>query len=485
MDESYVPVSFGIAGQCRVEGGQWLTPFTGTSVAFSRLLDISHMVPLANAHRSGAWDWSPQRRADYFNDLTFKGHLVAVALTVTRARGGSGPEEWHPPETGYWCEYAVNWIMVKATWNLTATAAEWTALEKMLETCSDEVAIDLGDPVVTATATPTVSGLPTPTPSQSPSDTPTPAPTQGPTPTPIQVPTATPTTVPGPSATPTPTPSPVPTATATPVPTPTPTSAPTPTPSPMTRQEIEALASLRVEGLVGLDLRGVDLSGANLPGANFYQANLSGVDLSGANLIGALLPRVDLSGADLSNADLRSADLNGANLTGDNLTGANLTKAILNQANLAKADLSEAFLLTARLFHTGLTGTNLAKTDWYSAYCFDPAFEVNFWCTLAILQGRGALVTDTPPPHTFSGMALVNFGAAPPDTIVTATISAIEVASTEVTTDGAYSFRIHEPPGQFFDGKEITFKVGGFTASTTSTWEAGGVDTLNLLAPSQ
>jgi len=123
-----------------------LVPFTGTTVGFARLLDIVHMVPLANAHRSGACAWSSQNKGDYFNNLSFDGHLIAVALTVVRSRGASGPEDWQPPNMGYWCEYAVNWIQVKAAWNLTATADEWSALEKMLGTCSADLAIEIGEP---------------------------------------------------------------------------------------------------------------------------------------------------------------------------------------------------------------------------------------------------------------------------------------------------------------------------------------------------
>jgi len=438
IEESTVAVNFGIGGRCTVNGGQWLVPFTGTTVGFARLLDIVHMVPLANAHRSGAWAWSSQNKGDYFNNLSFDGHLIAVALTVVRSRGASGPEDWQPPNMGYWCEYAVNWIQVKAAWNLTATADEWSALEKMLGTCSADLAIEIGEPITVA-KTPAGSALPTPTPSPAP--------------------------------------------TATPTQTPTPTPAPLPTPAQMTKQEVEALAALRVEGLVGANLPGIDLSGANLPAANFHRAYLAGADLTGANLVGAILQRADLSGADLSNADLRFAELNGANLSGADLTGANLSKATLSQADLSKADLSEAFLLTARLFNTNLTGTNLAKTDWNNAYCRDPATDQNFLCTLEELQAAGALAALTDPPHRFSGTALIDPDLAPDGTTVIATIGATEVASTKVTTGGSYKFRIHQPPGQSFAGKEITFKVGGFSALATATWEAGGENLLNLRTP--
>ena len=194
--ESALAVSFGIDVQCTVDGGQWFAPFTGKTVSFSRLLDIDHTVPLANAHRSGAWAWSSQNKEDYFNDLSFDGHLIAVALTVSRSRGTSGPEDWQPPNMGSWCEYAVNWIQVKAAWNLTATADEWSALEKMLGTCSADLAIEIGEPVTVA-ETPAGSALPTPTPTQSPTLTPTPTPIPTPEPTPTPFVTPTPAPVPG------------------------------------------------------------------------------------------------------------------------------------------------------------------------------------------------------------------------------------------------------------------------------------------------
>ena len=116
------------------------------------------MVPLANAHNSGAWAWTQQEKEDYANDVSFEHHLIAVTASANRSKGARGPEEWQPPDADYHCQYAVNWITVKATWTLTATADEWTALERMLDTCSAEVVIDTGGtslpPIPTPTAGP-------------------------------------------------------------------------------------------------------------------------------------------------------------------------------------------------------------------------------------------------------------------------------------------------------------------------------------------
>ena len=164
IEESLVSVGFRSDKDCTVDNGQWLAPFTGTTVTVAGDLDTDHMVPLSNAHRSGASEWTAQRKEDYANDLSFEHHLIAVTASVNRSKGARGPEEWKPPDESYWCEYAVNWITVKATWSLTATAGEWTALEDMLGTCAFEVVIEEGEPSPASETVP-----PTETPTGSPS----------------------------------------------------------------------------------------------------------------------------------------------------------------------------------------------------------------------------------------------------------------------------------------------------------------------------
>ncbi len=143
--ESLAPTGFRDDNRCTVDSGQWLAPYIGATVEAAADLDIDHMVPLANAHRSGGWVWTSQEKELYANDLSFDGHLIAVTASANRSKGAKGPEEWKPPDASYWCEYAVNWIRVKSAWSLKATPNEWNALEDMLGTCSVEVVIETGD----------------------------------------------------------------------------------------------------------------------------------------------------------------------------------------------------------------------------------------------------------------------------------------------------------------------------------------------------
>ena len=141
IEESLIPVTFESEDRCRVASGQWTGPYTGTVVEDPGRLDIDHMVPLANAHRSGGWAWDKDRKAAFANDLGFDGHLVATTAAANRAKGSKGPEDWRPPDQGYWCDYAVNWTTVKSSWELTVTADELDALREMLAACTEAVLI--------------------------------------------------------------------------------------------------------------------------------------------------------------------------------------------------------------------------------------------------------------------------------------------------------------------------------------------------------
>ena len=130
-----VTITATTSGQCRVSAGTWIGLFTGQSVTDPSRLDVDHMVPLKNAHESGGWEWTASRKQAYANDLAAPESLIAVTASANRSKGARGPEEWKPPDSGYWCIYATDWIIIKAKWTLTITTEERTALSGMLDTC--------------------------------------------------------------------------------------------------------------------------------------------------------------------------------------------------------------------------------------------------------------------------------------------------------------------------------------------------------------
>ena len=143
VEESTIAVTFTNSQQCTVSTGLWNAPFAGVVVETARSLDVDHMVPLANAHKSGGWAWSAERKRDYANDMDYPGHLVAVTASANRSKGAKGPEDWKPEDDTYWCEYAVDWVTIKSTWELSVTITEWAALDEMLGTCSTRPGVNI------------------------------------------------------------------------------------------------------------------------------------------------------------------------------------------------------------------------------------------------------------------------------------------------------------------------------------------------------
>jgi hypothetical protein len=119
---------------CAATSGTWRSPFDGATWTAASDVDIDHMVPLANAWRSGASSWTTTRRGQFANDLNSP-QLWAVTDEVNSAKGDKSPDAWKPPLTSFHCTYARSWIGVKATWGLSITSAEKSALNTMLNTC--------------------------------------------------------------------------------------------------------------------------------------------------------------------------------------------------------------------------------------------------------------------------------------------------------------------------------------------------------------
>ena len=114
------------------------------------------MVPLENAHRSGAWSWDRERKREFANYLGYDNHLIATTSRANRSKSSKGPEEWRPPLEDYWCVYAVDWVTIKNQWDLTVTEDEFLALSEMLATCEATVLLQAAHGTPPAPPTPTV-----------------------------------------------------------------------------------------------------------------------------------------------------------------------------------------------------------------------------------------------------------------------------------------------------------------------------------------
>ncbi len=119
---------------CSATSGSWYSPYDGATWTASGDVDIDHVVPLADAWRTGASGWTTARRESFANDLS-NPQLIAVTDNVNQSKGDQTPATWKPPRTAYWCTYAKMWVHVKYRYTLTVNSSEKSALTTMLDRC--------------------------------------------------------------------------------------------------------------------------------------------------------------------------------------------------------------------------------------------------------------------------------------------------------------------------------------------------------------
>lgn len=123
-----------VGSDCQPTAGSWRSPYDGVTIATSSGVDVDHIVPLAEAWRSGAASWTTARRQAFANDLT-NSQLIAVSASSNRSKGDQDPSTWLPPVSSYHCTYARMWIGSKHAWGLSLQSSEKSALTSLLNGC--------------------------------------------------------------------------------------------------------------------------------------------------------------------------------------------------------------------------------------------------------------------------------------------------------------------------------------------------------------
>lgn len=83
----------------------------------------------------GGWQWSTTKKRAYANDLDHAETLIAVDDGSNSSKSDKSPDQWLPPNDGYRCTYAIQWVSVKFTWSLTVTTPERGTLTSILSSC--------------------------------------------------------------------------------------------------------------------------------------------------------------------------------------------------------------------------------------------------------------------------------------------------------------------------------------------------------------
>ncbi|HNP56651.1 MAG TPA: HNH endonuclease family protein [Gordonia sp. (in: high G+C Gram-positive bacteria)] len=125
-------------GKCRVMSGWLDDPYTGERLRFERGVDvyriqIDHVVALGDAWRTGAQQWTPEKRLDFANDLR---NLQATAGWANQQKKASNAASWLPPNRSYRCTYVARQVKVKAAYGLWVVPAERDAMRRVLAKCA-------------------------------------------------------------------------------------------------------------------------------------------------------------------------------------------------------------------------------------------------------------------------------------------------------------------------------------------------------------
>ena len=178
-----------IGKKCVLSGGTWLSSFDNKTIKGSgSTLDVDHMVPLAEAWRSGAWQWTNAERQLFANDMMDSRVLISVTASSNRSKGDRDLANWLPKASKeVVCDYVFAWIAVKLRYYLSIDPNEAAVIERIAfePSCNarnasktskplmafEKYHVNYVSPTASATPMPTASATPTPTASATPTPT--------------------------------------------------------------------------------------------------------------------------------------------------------------------------------------------------------------------------------------------------------------------------------------------------------------------------
>lgn len=128
-------------GNCVVDTGVLVDPYSKKVINFkygvgtSLAVQIDHVVALSDAWQKGAQKLTAKERENFYNDPL---NLLAVDGPTNSSKGDSDAASWLPPNKAYRCSYVARQVAVKAKYQLWVTAAEKSAIQRVLSACPQQ-----------------------------------------------------------------------------------------------------------------------------------------------------------------------------------------------------------------------------------------------------------------------------------------------------------------------------------------------------------
>lgn len=117
--------------------GILVDPYTGRVIDVGttgmRGIHVDHVFPLSAAWDLGAWEWQPERRAAFANDVDR--NLIAVTGSVNTTKSDATPGDWMPPDVARHCFYAARYLTAAVAYGLPVTTTDHAVLEDAVRLC--------------------------------------------------------------------------------------------------------------------------------------------------------------------------------------------------------------------------------------------------------------------------------------------------------------------------------------------------------------
>lgn len=127
---------------CKVVTGTLKDPYTDKTIQFKSGQDtsddvqIDHVIALSDAWQKGAQGQTSEKRNMFANDSL---NLLAVDGPTNQNKSDSDAATWLPPNKAFRCRYIARQIAVKVKYTLWVTQAEHDAMQRVLESCPDQI----------------------------------------------------------------------------------------------------------------------------------------------------------------------------------------------------------------------------------------------------------------------------------------------------------------------------------------------------------
>lgn len=124
-----------------VKHGQMTDPYTGEYITFeqvrnkqNRVIELDHVVALADAFRSGASRWKSDSRT-WLNLYNDPGNLIATDKSANAKKGDQHAGKWLPARHSFRARYVIMQIQIKTRYRLSVATNEADAMRTVLEKC--------------------------------------------------------------------------------------------------------------------------------------------------------------------------------------------------------------------------------------------------------------------------------------------------------------------------------------------------------------